>query len=53
MSFGADVAPSSRTGIVPLRGDHRIVRFRAKYAAGATWSYAHGVEPFTTQTGTG
>lgn len=53
MAYGSDIAPSSRTGIVPMRGDHLIARFRAKIAAGIDWDFVHGVEPMAQATGKG
>lgn len=44
MAFGTPAGPN-RIGLVPMRGDHRISRFRAGIAADVDWSFVHGVEP--------
>lgn len=45
LAFGAGTAMSTRTGLVPLRGDHRIVRFRTSIPTATDWNYFHGIEP--------
>jgi hypothetical protein len=52
-SFGTGIAPAPRTGIVPLRGDHLLARFRLSVPANTEWSYVHGVEPQTVRAGQG
>jgi hypothetical protein len=44
MAFGTAAGPN-RTGIVPMRGDHLLTRFRAEIPAATAWSFVHGVEP--------
>ena len=51
-SFGTSLSPS-RIGIVPMRGDHKLTRFRANVPAGQSWSFINGVEPQLVRTGLG
>ena len=45
-TWGNDVSANTETGLIPVRRNGRLHRFRAKIAAGVTWTYIHGVEPF-------
>ncbi len=48
---GTEVAMNSRTGRCDMRKDARYSRFNVRIPAGTTWSFAAGVEPDITTSG--
>lgn len=49
--LGAEVAMSTRTGRCDMMRDARYIRYKTRIPAGASWTYAVGVEPDVTTNG--
>jgi hypothetical protein len=51
-TIGTEQAMMARTGYVNLRREARYIRFKQRIPAGTTWSFAAGIEPDPSLSGT-